>query len=76
MRGEKEEPRPRTQAQRGGIPPGRRPPGRTAIATAEHPRPSKEQIIAAIKGMSQYELRWLVNEVQKLMRGNVDRRNR
>jgi hypothetical protein len=68
MRGET---RTRTQAQRSGIPPGRRPPGRTAVATGD--RPSKEQIVATLKGMSQYDLRWILNEVQKLMRANVDR---
>lgn len=57
----------RTKTQPGGVPPRRR--GKTAIATAERPRPSKEQIIAAIKGMTVQELLWLRKEIEKLIRG-------
>jgi len=56
----------RTQTQRSG-PPGRRPPGRTAVATGE--RPSREQIIRSIAGMSKEDLQWLVGEINQLIGG-------
>ena len=61
-----------TMPQSMGEPP--KPPTRTAIGTAElNPKPSKEQIVAAVKEFSQYELRWLLQEIQKLMRSNVNK---
>ena len=60
------------QPESAGAPP--QPPSRTAVGTAEmSPKPSKEQIVALLKGMNQYDLRWVLNEIQKVMRSNVDR---
>jgi len=40
---------------------------RTAVATGE--RPSREQIIRSIAGMSKEDLQWLVGEINQLIGG-------
>lgn len=53
-----------------------KPPSRTAVGTAEvNPKPSKEQIVAAMKGMNKEELSYILRKVQELIRSTPGRRH-
>ena len=55
------------KTQTGGVPPKH--PRKTAAATAERPRPSIEQVVAAIKGMKVKDILWLRAKIDKLIAG-------
>ena len=55
-----------TKIQTGGVPPKR--PRKTAAAAAR-PRPSIEELVAAIKGMKVKDILWLRAKIDKLIAG-------
>ena len=57
---------PEPKPESSGVPPKR--PGKTAVGTQEaSPKPSKEEIVAALKTMNQRDLFWIRRELSILL---------
>lgn len=56
----------RRKRQAGGVPPWR--PHKTAATATERPRPSIEELVAAIKGMKVKDILWLRAKIDKLIK--------